>query len=64
MIREAQKAKPGRWNRPGFAQSTSRLVASLPYRIGTAGANVCLSFPALAIDGAGYGAALLWGGSQ
>lgn len=62
MSHEAQKAKPGRWNRPGFAQSTWRLVAILSYRTGAAGANPCLSLLPLAVDGAGYGAALLWGG--
>lgn len=54
-------AKPRRAGR-GFAQSTWRLVASLPYRIGPAGANACLPFLPVAVDGAGYGAALLWGG--
>lgn len=54
-------AKPRRAGR-GFAQSTWRLVAPLPYRIGLAGANACLPFLPLALDGAGYGAALFWGG--
>lgn len=54
-------AKPGAGT-PGFAQSTWRLVASLYYRIGAAGANAGLPFLPLALDGAGYGAALLWGG--
>lgn len=48
----------------GFAQSTWQLVAFLPYRIGLAGANACLPFLPVAVDGAGYGAALLWGGLQ
>lgn len=56
-------AKPRRAGR-GFAQSTCRLVATLPYRIGIAGANACLPFLPVALDGAGYGAALLWGGLQ
>ena len=43
-------------------QSTWRLVAFPFYRIGLAGANACRSFPSVTIDGAGYGAALLWGG--
>lgn len=43
-------------------QSTSRLVAFSLYRIGPAGANFGLPFLPLALDGAGYGAALLWGG--
>lgn len=54
-------AKPGAGT-PGFAQSTWRLVALLPYRIGLAGANACLPFLPVAMDGTGYGAALLWGG--
>ena len=45
-----------------FAQSTSRLVAFFLYRIGLAGSNAFLPFLPLALDGAGYGAALLWGG--
>ena len=56
-------AKPRRAGR-GFAQSTWRLVASFPYRIGLAGANAGLPFPAVPSDGAGDGAALLWGGLQ
>ena len=47
-----------------LAQSTWRLVAGSFYRIEPAGANVCLSFLPVALDGAGYGAALLWGGGQ
>lgn len=62
MIYATEKAKPGRWYRPGFAQSTWRLVAFPLYRIGTAGAIDCLPYLPLALDGAGYGAALLWGG--
>jgi len=54
-------AKPGAGT-PGFAQSTWWLVASLSYRIGAAGANACLPFLPVAVDGARYGAALLWGG--
>ncbi|AMK23512.1 hypothetical protein K426_12895 [Sphingobium sp. TKS] len=54
-------AKPRRAGR-GFAQSTWRLVAFLLYRIGLAGANACGPFLPVALDGAGYGAALLWGG--
>lgn len=53
-------AKPRRAGR-GFAQSTWRLVAFLFYRIGLAGANACGPFLPVALDGAGYGAALLWG---
>jgi hypothetical protein len=45
----------------GFAQSTWTLFAYSPYRIGTAGANACLPFLPIAFDGAGRGAALLWG---
>ena len=56
-------AKPRRAGR-GFAQSTWRLVAFPPYRIGLAGANACLPFLPVALDGAGFGAALLWGGLQ
>jgi hypothetical protein len=51
-------AKPRRAGR-GFAQSTCRLVAFSLYRIGLAGANACLPFLPVALDGAGYGAALL-----
>ena len=47
-----------------LAQSTCRLVAILHYRIGLAGANAGLPFLPVALDGAGYGAALLWGGLQ
>ena len=54
-------AKPRRAGR-GFAQSTWRLVAFPLYRIGLAGSNAFLPFLPLAVDGAGYGAALLWGG--
>jgi hypothetical protein len=60
MNHDDTNAKPRRAGR-GFAQSTWRLVASLPYRIGTAGANDCLPFLPIAFDGAGRGAALLWG---
>lgn len=56
-------AKPGAGT-PGFAQSTWRLVAYFPYRTGLAGANACLPFLPVALHGAGYGAALLWGGLQ
>lgn len=57
-------AKPGAGT-PGFARSVfSRLVAFPLYRIGLAGANACLPFLPVAVDGAGYGAALLWGGLQ
>lgn len=56
-------AKPRQAGR-GFAQSTWRLVASLSYRIGQTGANTCLPFLPVALDGAGYGAALLWGGCR
>ncbi len=45
-----------------LTQSTWRLVAFPLYRIGLAGANACLPFLPLTLDGAGYGAALLWGG--
>lgn len=54
-------AKPRQAGR-GFAQSTWWLVASLPYRIELAGANACLPFLPIAVDGIGYGAALLRGG--
>ena len=48
----------------GFAQSTWRLVASLPYRIGLPGANARHPIPPFALAGDGHGAALLWGGLQ
>ncbi len=60
MINGGTNAKPRRAGR-GFAQSTCRLVASLPYGIGTPIANACLPFLPVAFDGAGRGAALLWG---
>lgn len=60
MIYGLTYAKPGAGT-PGFAQSTCRLVASLLYRIGQAGANACLSFLPVVSDGGGFGAALLWG---
>ena len=44
------------------AQSTWWLVAFPLYRIGLASANACVPFLPLALDGAGYGAAMLWGG--
>jgi hypothetical protein len=45
-----------------LAQSTWRLVAISLYRIGLAGSNAFLPLLPLALDGTGYGAALLWGG--
>ena len=56
-----RNAKPGAGT-PGFAQSTWRLVAYFLYRIGQAGSNAFQPLFPLALDGAGYGAALLWGG--
>lgn len=56
-------AKPGT-GAPGFAQSTWQLVASFPYCIRLAGANARLPVLPIALDGAGHGAALLWGGLQ
>ena len=57
-----RNAKPGAGT-PGFARSAlSRLVATAQYRIGLAGSNGFLPFLPVALDGAGYGAALLWGG--
>ena len=56
-------AKPGDGT-PGFARLLWWAVASSLYRIGLAGANACLPFLPVALDGAGYGAALLWGGLQ
>lgn len=47
-----------------LTQSTSRLVAFLSYRIGLPGAIPYLPLLPVALDGAGYGAALLWGGLQ
>lgn len=46
-----------------LAQSTWRLVAFPLYRTGRAGANACFPFLPFALDGAGLGAALLWGGA-
>ena len=56
-------AKPGAGT-PGFARLLWSAVASSPYRIGLAGANACLPFLPVTVDGAGLGAALLWGGPQ
>lgn len=59
-----RNAKPGAGT-PGFARSAfTRLVASLLYRIGFAGANAYLSLLPVTVDGARLGAALLWGGAQ
>ena len=54
---------------PGLAPRASRnqlggWLHLFPYRIGMAGANACLPFLPVAVDGAGHGAALLWGGLQ
>ena len=57
------KTKPRLAGR-GFAQSTCRLFAYFPYRIGTAGANACLPFLPIAFDGAGRGAAMFWGAAS
>ena len=48
----------------GFAQSTWRLVAIFPYRVGLAGANARLSILPVAVDGAANGATLFWGELQ
>ena len=45
----------------GFARLLWSAFASLPYRSGLASANACYPFSPVAVDGAGYGAALLWG---
>ncbi len=58
-----RNAKPGAGT-PGFARLLWWAVAFLPYRIGQAGSNAFLPFLPVAMDGAGYGAALLWGGMQ
>jgi hypothetical protein len=58
----AKTQNPG-WHR-GFAQSTWRLVAFPLYCIGTASSSAVPLFVPVALDGAGYGAALLWGGQQ
>ena len=60
----AEKAKPGRWYRPGFAQSTWRLVAQIPYSFRTANAIAGAPFLPLALAGAGDGEALFRGGSE
>ena len=56
-------AKPRRAGR-GFARLLWTAFASPLYRIWLAGANTCLPFLPVAMDGAGHGAALLWGGCQ
>ncbi len=53
-------AKPGAGT-PGFARLLWSAFASFLYRNGLAGANACYPFLPFAMDGAGYGAALLWG---
>lgn len=59
---QSRNAKPGAGT-PGFARTAlCRLVASTLYRIGLAGSNAFLPFLPVALDSAGYGAALLWGG--
>lgn len=59
MSDESTNEKPGAGT-PGFARSAFwlLLVASPFYRNGVAGANACLPFLPVAVDGA----ALLWGG--
>ena len=54
-------AKPRRAGR-GFTRSYKDFLALPLYRIGPAGANACLPFLPVAVGGAGYVAALLWGG--
>lgn len=64
MSNDGTNAKPRRAGR-GFARSAlSRLVAFTFYRIGTASANAWPLLLYLTAFGAGYGAALLWGGLQ
>ncbi len=63
MIYDSTKTKPRLAGR-GFAQSTRTLLAYPSYRIGTAGANACLPLLPVAFDGAGRGAALLWGAAS
>ena len=60
MNNDATNAKPGAGT-PGFARLLWSAFASLYYRIGQASANACLPFLPVAVDGAGFGAALLWG---
>lgn len=57
-----RNAKPGAAT-PGFARCAFRSLVAFPlYRIGLASANACGPFLPVALDGAGYCAALLWGG--
>ena len=63
MSNGSRYAKPRLAGR-GFAQSTWRLVAFPLYRIGMAVAIDCLPYLPFALVGAGYGAALLWGGTR
>ncbi|MFZ5667406.1 MAG: hypothetical protein ACOY7L_19500 [Pseudomonadota bacterium] len=60
MTDASAKAKPRRAGR-GFARLLWWAFASFLYRNGLAGANACYPFLPFALDGAGYGAALLWG---
>ena len=63
MIYDVTNTKPGAGT-PGFAHSTCRLFAFLPYRIRQAGSNACLPFLPIAYDGARFGAALFWGAAS
>lgn len=49
---------------PSFTRLLGSAFASYSYRIGLESANACLPFLPVAVDGARYGAALLWGGLQ
>lgn len=61
MTDGSTKTKPRLAGR-GFAQSTWWLVAPVSYRIGLAGAIARLAFSPVALDGAGCGSTVLWGG--
>lgn len=63
MTDGATYAKPGAGT-PGFARLLWWAVATFTYRMGPASANACLPFLPVALDGAGCGLALLWGGLQ
>jgi len=63
MSNEGKNAKPRLAGR-GFAQSILRLFISLNYRVGPASANACIPILPVALDGARFGVAMLWGGLQ
>ena len=64
MIHAAGKAKPGRWYRPGFAQSTWRLVAQIPYSFRSTNAIADQPVLSFVLSCEGHSGALFWGGRE